>query len=458
MSFGIPGTMRRSFDVSDFDTLVEQAQQLLDEQNFSESAAVYERALALNPDDADAHEALATVCFMLSDFERASQHFEEVTRLDPSRDSAFVNWGAVLNRAGRYDKAITVLRKAIQLRQSSAEGYYNLGIAHRHLQQFPLAIPAYREAIRLNPQMVEAHQNLGNVYLDAGNLIQAETSFKKALEIDPQFERARRGLDKTLALMAEQRKSASPFGRLVTIEQLDEAAVTHPAARLTGQESPITSEPSPAAGSPKATVVTIVAAAEESLHDAEVEPVVPVAPVEPTPLAAAIGGVDEGAVEELAATMRVAETASTDLVKKEDLVKTGPPETCEAVAPARPTRKASHAERTCSTASTGTPRSDLDASPQTGKPAASRGASATDRARRRMLLARALDVAGDVRGLLALIQPELQESLSALKAALASAADPHMPLDEAIDDFQFIATRVLAGAQRLRETLDGFDD
>jgi tetratricopeptide (TPR) repeat protein len=99
-----------------------------------------------------------------------------------------------------------------------------------------MAVSAYREVIRLSPEMPEAYQNLANVYLEMGNVQQAIANYRRALELKPDFERARRGLEKAQNSVAAAKQSASPFGRLVRIDENKVAQEDAPTRALSPQE------------------------------------------------------------------------------------------------------------------------------------------------------------------------------------------------------------------------------
>lgn len=212
-----------------FEDLCQTGRDHLRGGRLNDAMAAFEEARQINDLDADVHEGLATVHYMLQAFEPAVKHFERVTRLDPRRGASWINLGAVYNRMGNYQKAAEVLRRAVQIEKKSSVGFYNLGIAYKHLKQWAMAIPAYREAIRLEPKMADAYLNLGNVYSQMNNFGQAVAHFKKALEIEPGLERAMRGLEKAEAALAAAKPAPNPFGRLVNPDQTA-AATTAPLA------------------------------------------------------------------------------------------------------------------------------------------------------------------------------------------------------------------------------------
>lgn len=201
---------------TDVSGLCKLARECLQMEQIKQAKELYDKAVASDIDSAEAHDGLAMIALMDSDYPTAITHFLKLTLLQPVEARHFTNLGAIYNRTHEYAKAVDVLRKAIQRDKRSAEAYFNLGIAQRKLKQWQMAISAYREAARLNPKMAEAHQNLGNVYVDMSNLPMAIMSFKKALEIKPEFERARVALEKAESAANSAKEAVNPFGRLVT--------------------------------------------------------------------------------------------------------------------------------------------------------------------------------------------------------------------------------------------------
>jgi tetratricopeptide (TPR) repeat protein len=180
------------------DTLRAKAQDALAAGDYPAARQFYQQALGARGDHPDLHYGIATVCFLLGDFDSAVHHFKEVVRIDPLRAGALVNLGAVYNRLGQHEDALAVLRRAIQLAPGKAEGFYNLALVYRQMEQIDLAVQAYREACRLNPKMYDAHYNLANIYLEKEQFNQAISHYRSALEARPNWEKAKLALEAVL--------------------------------------------------------------------------------------------------------------------------------------------------------------------------------------------------------------------------------------------------------------------
>jgi tetratricopeptide (TPR) repeat protein len=193
--------------------LLRRAQQAIAQRDWDKAKQVYLLALGLKSDLPDIHYGLAAVFFQLGEYTSAAHHFREVTRLEPTRASAFINLGAVLNLLQQYDEAITTLRRAIQLDPQKVDSFYNLGLVYRRKGQPDMAITAYKEALRLNPRMAEAQLNLGNIYLDKEQYRQATLHYEQALQIRPGWDRALSGLEQAReALTGNKPQAASGAG------------------------------------------------------------------------------------------------------------------------------------------------------------------------------------------------------------------------------------------------------
>lgn len=203
-----------------YDEAASRGRKAMRKQKFPDAIEAFRMAVTLEPDNSEAHNSLATACYMGKEFEEAARHFNRVTQLKPRDAKAFVNLGALYNQIQEHQKAGDILRKAIQRDGKSAEAYYNLGIAQKNLGQNAMAVNAYRECVRLKPEMAEAHLNLANLYVDQKNLKKGAEHYEKALEARPGFGSAQRGLKRVQQLQEQSKREFSPFGRLVDTDEL----------------------------------------------------------------------------------------------------------------------------------------------------------------------------------------------------------------------------------------------
>ena len=86
---------------------------------------------------------------------------QKAVQLEPQDADAHNNLGATLQELGRFDGAEASYRQLIALKSDDATAHYNLGITLKAVGRLEEAIASLNKAIELKPDFVEAHHNLG---------------------------------------------------------------------------------------------------------------------------------------------------------------------------------------------------------------------------------------------------------------------------------------------------------
>ena len=89
--------------------------------------------MKLDPDQAEAHYALADALTRAGDNAAAVPHWMETVRLQPRRTAAWANLGTALGRAGRLEGAARAFGEALRLEPDNAVLRGNLGAARYEL-------------------------------------------------------------------------------------------------------------------------------------------------------------------------------------------------------------------------------------------------------------------------------------------------------------------------------------
>jgi serine/threonine protein kinase/tetratricopeptide (TPR) repeat protein len=159
----------------------------------------YQKALALDPNLAEAHYNLAKALGEgKSDHLRAIQHFEKAIEFDNKFTYAHVELGHLLwflshHRTDRaaaakdLERAVPHLRKAISLNPKFAPAHAVLGLVLDQQKDLPAAVDAFQKALHLDPKHKFAAawwHSLGNVLYDQRNVSAAIDAYRKALDID----------------------------------------------------------------------------------------------------------------------------------------------------------------------------------------------------------------------------------------------------------------------------------
>ena len=150
-----------------------------------QAEASYKKAIALRPDVAATHYYLGAALHDLGRLSDAEVSYRNSIALDPNHPGVYVSLGILLRHTGRSGDAEPIYRRAIALKPDLAEAHYNLGITLQRLGRLGDAETSYRKAIALRSDSAESHSALGNALKDRGRLEEAKASYKKAIEIKP---------------------------------------------------------------------------------------------------------------------------------------------------------------------------------------------------------------------------------------------------------------------------------
>ena len=164
----------------------------------SEAVEANQTAVALSPQDAEAHNSLGSTLHALGRLEEAEASYNQAIALKPDYAEANRNLGNALKELGRLDEAESSYTQAIALKPDYAEAHSNLGITLKKLGRLDEALASYNQAITLKPDLPEAHYNLGNTLLELGRLGEAESSYTQAIALKPDFTEAHYNLGNTL--------------------------------------------------------------------------------------------------------------------------------------------------------------------------------------------------------------------------------------------------------------------
>ncbi len=140
--------------------------------------------LAMHPDSARAHQALAENYFVLRQMPQAEKEYLEALRLRPNLPDLHLELGQVYANSAQWPKAETEFRAEAKLRPGSAEAAYRLGTALLQEGKSHDALIELKRANELKPEMPETLYSLGKAALLGGDGSTAEQSWLKVVELE----------------------------------------------------------------------------------------------------------------------------------------------------------------------------------------------------------------------------------------------------------------------------------
>jgi len=138
------------------------------------------RALALEPDLAEGHVALARVRWGYDwDWSGADASTQRALELAPGNAEVVLAAGTLAGGLGRLDESIALCRQAIALDPLNAHAHRYLGLFSLFAGHLAQAESAVKEALELNPLGGMTYSGLGQVYLAQDRFAEALAAFEK---------------------------------------------------------------------------------------------------------------------------------------------------------------------------------------------------------------------------------------------------------------------------------------
>ncbi len=145
----------------------------------------FDRAIAIDPNFADAHGNRANILFDADLSEEALKGFNKALSLKPDSPIELTNRGVLLQELGRHAEALTDYEKALTLTPDAPNILLNKGNALSMLGRFAEAEAVYDAVLKRSPKDSVAHEHKGLAVKHQGRFDEAQTLLEKAIELDP---------------------------------------------------------------------------------------------------------------------------------------------------------------------------------------------------------------------------------------------------------------------------------
>jgi len=151
-----------------------------------ELEAAIRKALAADPQFADAHAALAAILGSQGEFEPAEAAGRQAVKLRPDSAGAHRILGFVLMFQQKLPEAESELHEALRLDPDSAEAYLLLGECAQEAGQLDAAIAYWNQGKQLDPTDAATRAQLGSAYAKQREREAALRELKEAERLDPE--------------------------------------------------------------------------------------------------------------------------------------------------------------------------------------------------------------------------------------------------------------------------------
>jgi type IV pilus biogenesis/stability protein PilW len=145
------------------------------------------KALKLDPHNAEAHYFLGFMRYQQSEYKPAEKEFRRAIKLNPYFTDAHNHLGLVYREMKEYDKALAEFDAALNDKSYKSQERIHFNIGHLYLARnmIPEAIASFQKAIALNPNYQRGFLGLGTAYSRAGQKDLAEKALRKVVALGP---------------------------------------------------------------------------------------------------------------------------------------------------------------------------------------------------------------------------------------------------------------------------------
>ena len=175
--------------------------------SFAQASKNIKKALAMDDKDWYAHLALCWLYFLRTEHDKAIDAAERAIALNPNGADAYAQLGLMFAYSGRAEEGIKLIEKSMRLNPiPDAYQLDYLGCAYRFVGRFEDEIEVHKEVLKRSPNNLFAHVWLTAAYSASGREEEARQQAQELLELDPAF-----SLDKTAGAFFRNEAEAEQF-------------------------------------------------------------------------------------------------------------------------------------------------------------------------------------------------------------------------------------------------------
>ncbi|HTY85939.1 MAG TPA: tetratricopeptide repeat protein [Candidatus Acidoferrum sp.] len=180
------GQFNHTANLKAYEAKLNEARVAMDTQTPEQARAMYEQALASNPDDYFLHGNFQRFLEKGGYLAQAITEAKRCCELVPQLPGGYYYTGLLLVRAGQTAEASEYFSRALAIRSDYAEAQNEMGQILADRQKTSEAMAWFKRAIRSNPAYVESYLNLGFLQQGLGQNEAAMASYQKAAKLEPE--------------------------------------------------------------------------------------------------------------------------------------------------------------------------------------------------------------------------------------------------------------------------------
>jgi tetratricopeptide (TPR) repeat protein/tRNA A-37 threonylcarbamoyl transferase component Bud32 len=152
-------------------------------ERWDDALAAYQKSLKLQ-ESSDVHIYVGTIYMQQQEYAEATAEFEKAAALDPTNTLAYFGLGNLYSQVENYEEAIRSYQSYLE-REESAQVRTQLANAYAAAADLERAVAEFERALALAPQEVATELALANVLVQLGRLSESASHYNAALAIEP---------------------------------------------------------------------------------------------------------------------------------------------------------------------------------------------------------------------------------------------------------------------------------
>jgi adenylate cyclase len=147
-----------------------------------------QKALAMDEATEPGHSLLAGIYLVMRQHDKAIAEAERAVALNPNGADAYYGLAAIVGFAGKWDQSVLYSKQAMRLNPFPESMHYLiLGRAYFMTGQYDESIATWKKATQASPNFLPAHVFLAACYSSMGRDAEATAAAKEVLRINPKF-------------------------------------------------------------------------------------------------------------------------------------------------------------------------------------------------------------------------------------------------------------------------------
>jgi predicted O-linked N-acetylglucosamine transferase (SPINDLY family) len=190
----------------------------------SDALALLDRAVAIDPRIAEAHNDRGAILAANGSLEEALVSFERAVELKPDYIEARNNLGRALGSFGRFGEAAIQFEQVLSASPASPLAHFNLAAALERTTELARAEQHYGKAAALRPDFADAHLGLAAVLMRSGRPKEALAAAEHATDAAPRDAGARNNLGNILRVLDRRTEAIALYEAALQIDPASFAA------------------------------------------------------------------------------------------------------------------------------------------------------------------------------------------------------------------------------------------